>query len=503
MVSLIATCKELAIEAGKAIREIFTEYDGNVEYEDKRTPEEIEVIIHFFFLEKKEGGVVRNDLVNICTLFFNKKKKKEYIQRKIEEERRKDEEKERQQQQQEQQEQQQQQSQQPPQLETVSDSEDKSESRTSSAQSTPRHRRKPSIKDVRMSPKLVQQTSLRSLDPRTIADVTANAWIVENLAYHFPAYPSLHMNGLITLSSFLLHITCLHMRVYKYLQMLTIKSEEGDGKFKAREEFSEEDTEHILDNPYSELRDANDKVVDVNPGLSSISEKDIVVWVDPLDGTKAFIKGDTKSVTVLIGIANNTTGECIAGIVHRPFMDITVVGICNTGVFTYGYNEQNTQDIKPYVHMLTHQDIVKSIPLRKNMDTNQWPRRAVSSGVHVYDEVKPYLRACRLDEQINAGGAGNKGLLVIEKECDVFLFPQFGTKKWDTCAINAIFNSIKGGCFTDCTGTPLSYKSDVNVNNDNGFVASLYGEEYHKSFLFPDLIFRKNLPQKRISLRRP
>ncbi|ETO34190.1 biphosphate nucleotidase-like protein, partial [Reticulomyxa filosa] len=260
---------------------------------------------------------------------------------------------------------------------------------------------------------------------------------------------------------------------------LIIKSEEGDGKFKAREEFSEEDTEHILDKPYSELRDANDKVVNVNPGLSSISEKDVVVWVDPLDGTKAFIKGDTKSVTVLIGIANNTTGECIAGIVHRPFMDITVVGICNTGVFTYGYDKQNTQDIKPYVHMLTHQDIVKSIPLRKNMDTNQWPRRAVSSGVHVYDEVKPYLRACRLDEQINAGGAGNKGLLVIEKNVMYFYFRNLAPKN----------------------GTLVH---DVNVNNDNGFVASLYGEEYHKSFLFPDLIFhRKNLPQKRANNHTP
>lgn len=51
--------------------------------------------------------------------------------------------------------------------------------------------------------------------------------------------------------------------------------------------------------------------------LRSIKEEDVVVWVDPLDGTTEFIHGHLEHVTVLIGIAFNNSP--VAGIIHQPY----------------------------------------------------------------------------------------------------------------------------------------------------------------------------------------
>ena len=41
------------------------------------------------------------------------------------------------------------------------------------------------------------------------------------------------------------------------------------------------------------------------------------MFIDPLDGTKEFLKGNLSAVTVLIGLAIN--GKSRAGIIHYPF----------------------------------------------------------------------------------------------------------------------------------------------------------------------------------------
>jgi 3'(2'), 5'-bisphosphate nucleotidase len=51
--------------------------------------------------------------------------------------------------------------------------------------------------------------------------------------------------------------------------------------------------------------------------LMNIKEEDVVVWVDPLDGTSEFIHGHLEHVTVLIGIAFKDSP--IAGIIHQPY----------------------------------------------------------------------------------------------------------------------------------------------------------------------------------------
>ncbi|XP_016855534.1 3'(2'),5'-bisphosphate nucleotidase 1 isoform X9 [Homo sapiens] len=56
---------------------------------------------------------------------------------------------------------------------------------------------------------------------------------------------------------------------------------------------------------------------------SAIKEEDLVVWVDPLDGTKEYTEGLLDNVTVLIGIAYE--GKAIAGVINQPYYNYEVL----------------------------------------------------------------------------------------------------------------------------------------------------------------------------------
>ncbi|XP_016794525.1 3'(2'),5'-bisphosphate nucleotidase 1 isoform X12 [Pan troglodytes] len=56
---------------------------------------------------------------------------------------------------------------------------------------------------------------------------------------------------------------------------------------------------------------------------SAIKEEDLVVWVDPLDGTKEYTEGLLDNVTVLIGIAYE--GKAIAGVINQPYYNYEII----------------------------------------------------------------------------------------------------------------------------------------------------------------------------------
>ena len=46
-------------------------------------------------------------------------------------------------------------------------------------------------------------------------------------------------------------------------------------------------------------------------------EEEMVIWIDPLDGTKGFTEGHLNHITSMIGVAIN--GRPRIGIIHKPF----------------------------------------------------------------------------------------------------------------------------------------------------------------------------------------
>ena len=76
----------------------------------------------------------------------------------------------------------------------------------------------------------------------------------------------------------------------------------------------------------------------------SFDGSEACLWIDPLDGTVDFVKGDLTAVTVIMGL--EIKGRAKAGIVHRPFQDKesqlgrTFFGSVEVGAFSIPYSSK-------------------------------------------------------------------------------------------------------------------------------------------------------------------
>jgi 3'(2'), 5'-bisphosphate nucleotidase len=100
---------------------------------------------------------------------------------------------------------------------------------------------------------------------------------------------------------------------------------------------------------------------------------------------------------------------------------------------------------------------------------------------HSSQTVNKAVDAVNPDKVLRVGGAGHKVLLVIEGKAHAYVFASRGCKKWDTCAPQAILESV-GGKLTDILGNELSYDKDVNHTNELGVLATHDSVKAHKFF---------------------
>lgn len=192
---------------------------------------------------------------------------------------------------------------------------------------------------------------------------------------------------------------------------------------------------------------------------SAIKEEDLVVWVDPVDGTKEYTEGLLDNVTVLIGIAYE--GKAIAGIINQPYYNYqagpdavlgrTIWGVLGLGAFGFQ---------------------LKEAPAGKHIIT--------TTRSHSNKLVTDCIAAMNPDNVLRVGGAGNKIIQLIEGKASAYVFASPGCKKWDTCAPEVILHAV-GGKLTDIHGNPLQYDKEVKHMNSAGVLAALRNYEYYAS----------------------
>ncbi|CAN9507943.1 unnamed protein product [Ophioblennius macclurei] len=190
-----------------------------------------------------------------------------------------------------------------------------------------------------------------------------------------------------------------------------------------------------------------------------LKEEELVVWVDPLDGTKEYTEGLLDNVTVLIGIAHG--GKAIAGVINQPFYNYqlgpgavlgrTLWGMPGLGAF--GFQLQEVAGDKRIV-----------------TTTRSHSNKVVTDCV---DAMEPH-------EVVRVGGAGNKIIQLIEGRATAYVFASPGCKKWDTCAPEAILQAV-GGKLTDMHGNGYRYDANVKHMNSAGVLAALRNHDYYLS----------------------
>ena len=160
--------------------------------------------------------------------------------------------------------------------------------------------------------------------------------------------------------------------------------------------------------------------------------------VDPLDGTKEFIKRNGE-FTVNIALIEN--GKPILGVVYAPVLKHTYSGAEGIGAFKQEENNP-AQEIKVADHR------------------NQ-KLKVVASSSHAGPDLQAFLDSLG-DYDVISMGSSLKLCLVAEGKAH--LYPRLGpTMEWDTGAAHAVVNAA-GGQVTDLDKEPLQYNKENLLN---------------------------------------
>ncbi|KAL6095770.1 bpnt1 [Pungitius sinensis] len=192
---------------------------------------------------------------------------------------------------------------------------------------------------------------------------------------------------------------------------------------------------------------------------SHLKEEELVVWVDPLDGTKEYTEGLLDNVTVLIGIAHG--GRAIAGVIHQPFYNYELGAGATLGRTLWGMPGLGAFGFK-----------LQEVPGDRRIVT--------TTRSHSNKLVTDCVDAMEPHEVVRVGGAGNKIIQLVEGRASAYVFASPGCKKWDTCATEAVLHAV-GGKLTDMHGNAYCYDANVKHMNSAGVLATLRNHEYYVS----------------------
>lgn len=197
-----------------------------------------------------------------------------------------------------------------------------------------------------------------------------------------------------------------------------------------------------------------DGLSQLTPSLPVLSEESSdIAWserqqwqaywlVDPLDGTKEFIK---KNGEFTVNIALIENGEPTWGVVYVPVMNIVYAGGKRIGAAT------KTDDGKTTTISVAE----------PKTSMSGW--RIVGSRSHQSEEFKEFIK--QYDEpEIISMGSSLKICLVAEGQADIY--PRLGpTSEWDTAAAHAVLLGAGGSMTSYPDAKPLVYNQKESVLN--------------------------------------
>lgn len=196
--------------------------------------------------------------------------------------------------------------------------------------------------------------------------------------------------------------------------------------------------------------------------------------VDPLDGTKEFVKRNGE-FTVNIALIHGY--QPVLGVVHAPVLGLTYFAAECCGAF-----RQRDEQAPERIHVRP-EALVRPV--------------VVGSRSHSDKGMEKYL--ARLgDHELRPMGSSLKFCLVAEGEAD--LYPRLGlTSEWDTAAAQCVVSEA-GGSVVDLEGKPLRYNLKDSLLNPYFLV---FGDKTKPWLVYAEGIGDPALPpvDRRISLQ--
>ena len=193
-------------------------------------------------------------------------------------------------------------------------------------------------------------------------------------------------------------------------------------------------------------------------GLSILSEEgssihyeerknwDYFWLIDPLDGTKEFIKR-TGEFTVNIALMRSNIP--VAGVIYAPYIHILYYGSKKTGV----YKIENDKQIQ-----------LSFIPKKRTIEELKQKKQItiVASKSHMNEETSAFINQFR---NINLSSMGSSLKLMLLAEGVADIYPRLApTMEWDTAAGDAILRSLNMSVYQTDLKTELLYNKENLLN---------------------------------------
>lgn len=173
--------------------------------------------------------------------------------------------------------------------------------------------------------------------------------------------------------------------------------------------------------------------------------------IDPLDGTKEFIK---KNDEFTVNVALIHQGKPVSGLVYAPVQKELFIGL---GDKAYKINIEKIDDLK--LPFKSDQQIWVKSETEKKLTI-------VASRSHFSPETKAYIDALEekgFEIDLVSKGSSLKICLVAEGKADIY--PRFGpTMEWDIAAAHAVLNGAGGSMVIPETNKELTYNKDNLLN---------------------------------------
>jgi 3'(2'), 5'-bisphosphate nucleotidase len=173
------------------------------------------------------------------------------------------------------------------------------------------------------------------------------------------------------------------------------------------------------------------------------------VWmIDPIDGTKDFIRG-RDGYAVMIGLL--VGDEPALGVVYQPLGDRLYFAARGGGAWR---SDGGAAAARLRVSSVTELERI----------------RMVASKSHRTETIDRVRERLGISDELNLGSVGLKLGLIASGERDLYVNPGGHSKLWDACGPEAILREA-GGRLSDAHGAPLRYRGR-ELGNVRGLIAS-------------------------------
>ncbi len=181
-------------------------------------------------------------------------------------------------------------------------------------------------------------------------------------------------------------------------------------------------------------------VAEESPDRSDALRSGRVWYVDPLDGTKEFVKKNGE-FAVMIGLTID--GEAHAGVVYQPVKDKLWAGIVGDGAYLEEGGERR--------------------PLRVSEVADPKDLKLVVSRSHRAASTDQLVERLGITNEVSHGSVGLKIGMLAEQVADLYVIMAPKSSKWDACGPEAVLRAA-GGRFAELSGAPFVYQGEEMLN---------------------------------------